>query len=47
MKFEVEKVKGVEAKLQELFWWCQGIIKIIQEWRKQDFKQRQRSQEKN
>ena len=33
----------VEAKLQELFWWCQGISKIIQDefqgWRKQDVKQ--------
>lgn len=41
----------VEAKLQELFWWCQGISKIIQDefqgWRKQDVKQKQRSQDKN
>jgi len=41
----------VEAKLQELFWWCQGISKIIKDefqgWRKQDVKQKQRSQDKN
>ena len=40
----------VEAKLQELFWWCQGISKTIQDefqgWIKQDVKQKQRSQDK-
>jgi len=47
----IKKGEIVEAKLQELFWWCEGISKIIKDeflgWRNQDVKQKQRSQDKN